>query len=304
MAENQQKIFGSFKSLAANSEQTGVKKTDLYKIPPEKILEESGFNERDYDDPDVKSQIEAFANAYANGQYVPPVIVRVDQATGDVLLVDGHQRRRGALLAIERGAAISHLECLAFRGNDADRVLCMLNSSEGLKLKPVGIARGYLRLLRMGLDVDEIAKSVSKTITHVDSMLVLAEANRKIQDMVNQGLVSATTAIELIKKHGDGAEAELQAQFDKAKSIGKTKVTSAVVKEWAPSRKQSIALYQGAQKLVGSLKSNPETAEIFEKIGKINESDLDGKKIQVDAGFLLDLMGVISKLEEVQGKKE
>lgn len=304
MKTESKKVLGSFKALAANSEETGVKKTDLYKIPPDKIMEESGFNERDYDDPDVKAQIETFAKAYAQGQYVPPLIVRVDQATGTIFLVDGHQRRRGALLAIERGTAISHLECLSFRGNDADRVLCMLNSSEGLKLKPVGIARGYLRLMRMGLDVEEIAKSVSKTTNHVEAMLNLAEASRKVQEMVNQGLVSATTAIEVIKKHGDAAESELQEQLDKAQSAGKSKVTSSTMKEWAPSRKQSVALYQGAQKLVSGLKANPKTAVIFEKLGKINEVDLEGEKVEVDASFLIELMSVFSKLEAAQNKQD
>jgi len=40
---SQEKIATSFKALAANSSETNVKKTDLYRIPPEKIQEEPGF---------------------------------------------------------------------------------------------------------------------------------------------------------------------------------------------------------------------------------------------------------------------
>lgn len=31
-------IHESFKAQAANSQETGVKKTDLYKVPPEKLV--------------------------------------------------------------------------------------------------------------------------------------------------------------------------------------------------------------------------------------------------------------------------
>ncbi|AVO43490.1 ParB/RepB/Spo0J family partition protein [Simplicispira suum] len=298
-----EKIHGSFKALAGNSQETGVKKTDLYKVPPAKLMEEPGFNERDYNDPDVQAQIEAFAQAYAAGRYVPPLAVRIDSATGDIILVDGHQRRRGALLAIERGATITHLECLPFRGNDADRVVCMLTSSEGLKLKPVGIARGYLRLLRMGLDVSEIARSVAKTAQHVESMLVLAEANTDVQALVNQGAVSATMAIEVVRKHGDKAGEILGAKLKEANARGQTKVKPSAIKEWAPPRALATKLYHSVGSALGQITQSSEVQQLLADLEANGSDAAAGKTVPVNAAALIELMRLFKETEEARTKK-
>lgn len=59
------------------------RRPSLWKVDPRRLTEIDGFNLRDYDDPDVIAQIEAFADAYANGRYVPPLIVWVDD-TGNI----------------------------------------------------------------------------------------------------------------------------------------------------------------------------------------------------------------------------
>ena len=187
-----EKLATSFKALAANSAETNVKKTDLYRIPPDKLQEEEGFNARDYDDPEVIAQIESFADAYSNGRYVPPLIVRIDSGTGGIFVVEGHLRRKGANLAIERGAPIQHLDCTPFRGNDTDRVTVMLTSAQGLPLKPLGVAESYLRLTRMGLSVADISKRLCRTVTHVENMLTLATSNSDVHTMVRKGEVAAT----------------------------------------------------------------------------------------------------------------
>ena len=66
MTNSSEKVFTSFKALAANREMTGVSKDDVFKVPLDMLLEEPGFNPRDYNDPDVEAQVEAFAQAYEN----------------------------------------------------------------------------------------------------------------------------------------------------------------------------------------------------------------------------------------------
>ncbi len=103
----------SLKAMAADPSDSQVKKTDLWKVDPRRLTEIDGFNLRDYDDPDVIAQIEAFADAYANGRYVPPLIVWVDDQ-GNISPVEGHLRRRGAMLCIERGHDLPFVECVNF----------------------------------------------------------------------------------------------------------------------------------------------------------------------------------------------
>lgn len=66
----------SLKGMAADPSVAGVKKTDLFRVDPRLLHEEEGFNLRDYDDPDVVAHIEGFAESYASGRYVPPLVVR------------------------------------------------------------------------------------------------------------------------------------------------------------------------------------------------------------------------------------
>lgn len=301
--ENTEKVFGSFKAQAANSAVTGVKKNDVFMIPPTSLLEEEGFNERDYTDPDVEAQIEAFAQAYQQGQFVPPLVVRIDATTGEFFIVDGHQRRRGALRAIERGTPIEHLVCVPFRGNNVDRVVCMLTSSEGLKLKPLGVARGYLRLLRLGQSVSEIAKGVGRTSQHVESMLVLAEANADVQGLVNSGAVSATTAIETVREHGEKAGDLLAKKLAEAKAQGKTKVKPSAIKQWAPPRKHAVAIYSSVGTLVKQLRL--QQRPLFEKLksddGQALE-DLKGQTVQVDAITLAQLLDAYEHAQALEAK--
>ncbi len=198
----------SLKAMAAAPD-VAVKKTDLWKIDPMLIEEEPGFNLRDYNAPDVQAQIEAFADAYTNGRYVPPLIVRVTD-DGTIFVVDGHTRRRGARLAIERGTELPFVEATAFRGSDTERVEVMLRAAEGLPLKPLEIALGYLRLERKGYDNKAISAAVNRTTARVEQLLLLAKANADVHELVRSGSVSADVAIDAVRAHGEGAGAFLQ----------------------------------------------------------------------------------------------
>lgn len=296
-----EKVFGSFKAQAANSADTGVKKDDVFKVPVDKLLEEPGFNARDYDDPDVQAQIEIFAQAYANGQHVPPITVRIDPQSGQFYLVDGHQRTRGAKLAISRGAQIVHLVCVPFRGNNVDRVYCMVNSSNGLKLKPVAIARSYLRLINMGQTAADIAKGVQQKVPHVEAMLVLAEANADVQALVDKGAVSATTAIEVVRTHGEKAGELLAQKFSEAKAKGKTKVKPSSLKAWVPPRKMVTSIYSTIEPLCNALVNDPAVSEVLAS-KDITDESLEGKTVAVDAKMLRKLILTFGEAEALRLK--
>lgn len=194
----------SLKAMAADPSDSQVKKTDLWKVDPRRLIEIEGFNLRDYDDPDVIAQIEAFADAYEHGRYVPPLIVWVDDQ-GNISPVEGHLRRRGALLCIARGHELPFVECLNFKGNDAERIEVMLRSADGLQLKPLNTAMGYLRLHRKGYSNAEIAAKVRRTVARVEQLLLLANANSDVHALVKEGRVKADGAIEAVRVHGENA---------------------------------------------------------------------------------------------------
>lgn len=279
-------MANNLKDMAASKEMPEVKKNDLYKIDPTIIKEEQGFNLRDYEQPEVKAHIDNLTETILSGGYIPPIVVRTD-GTGSILLVDGHCRTRAALQAIERGATGLMLSAVNFKGSDADRVELMLRSGEGLKFTPLEIAKGYLRLQRMGLSTAEIAKRVGKTANHVNQYLNLATANVDVQQMVERGEVAANVAIETVQKHGEDAGKVLEEAKEKAAKQGKTKVTAAVVKEWLPPRKELISLVSVAKQL--------EKGIVF---------STDGSKatVTVDAEVGNKLLEIIAAIEEAEKK--
>ena len=287
----------SLKSMAADSGNAAVKKTDIYRVAPHVLVEESGFNLRDYTDPDVIAHIEAFAHSYANGAYVPPLVVRTDD-DGNVLVVEGHCRRRGALLAVERGAELAFLDCISFRGNDAARVEVMLRSAEGLKLKPLAVAMGYQRLVNWGHSKSDIADRVNKTTSHVEQMLVLANANSDVHALVREGKVSAYAAIDAVREHGESAGTFLASKTTKA---GARPVTRSAVKEWVPPRKIVSSMYGSLNSVVAALDRS--TRRQIAELEKLEPDQIKGSKVMVDASAFITLLRAHEAAEGVKAAK-
>lgn len=281
----------------------GVKKNDLYRIDPRKIQEDEGFNLRNYDDPEVAAHIEAFADSYASGRYVPPLIIRVTD-DGRIVPVEGHCRRRGVMLAIERGADIPFVDCVQFKGNDQERVEIMLRSAEGMRLKPLEVAEGFLRLTRMGHDAESIASMMSGKVgaARVAQLLTLANANTDVKTLVRAGLVAADVAIDAVKKHGEQAGAFLREQVDKAKSIGKQSVTQSVVSgpKIPPKVVEStVSTFREAMSLL--------PADTRQELGKLRETaDEAGTDavVSVSASVMLKLLEAAEAMEAAQKQAE
>lgn len=293
--------MSSLKSMAANPGCDGVKKTDLFRVDPRLLDEEDGFNLRDYGAPEVIAHIEGFADSYANGRYVPPLVVRTT-SDGRIVPVEGHCRRRGALLAIERGVALAFVDCVSFKGGDSERVEVMLRSAEGLALKPLEVAMGYLRLSRMGYPNPKIAEVMRKTPARVEQMLLLATANHDVHELVRSGSVTADVAIEAIREHRENAGAFLAGKLEEAKGQGKAKVTRGVLRGPSLPPKVLTTVVGSLDAMVGRL--NQATRLKLAEFEGLEPEQLEGKVVEVDAAALLELVKAHVAIDEVKAKRE
>lgn len=293
--------MSSFKQLAEDPKVNGVRKMTIFQVSPELLQEEAGFNLRDYDDPDVKEQILGFANAYAAGAFVPPIVARV-ASDGSIWVVEGHCRRRGALLAIERGAPLKSLEVVPFKGSDTERVEIMLRSAEGLKLKPIEIAFGYLRLLRMGNSNSDIARRVGKSAQHVEQMLLLAQANHDVHMLVRSGKVSATVAIEAIREHREAAGEFLAGKFDEAARRGKSVVTMSTIRDWVPPRKIVKGVLSSIDRVFESLDKT--TRVQLAEYESLPAEVLENKTVTINAAAFMDLVKSQAETQRARDAKK
>jgi len=290
----------SLKSLAERHV-AGVNKATYFKVDPRLLCEEEGFNLRDYDDPEVIAHIEGFADSYLSGRYVPPSLVRTD-SDGRIVVIEGHCRRRGALLAIERGAELAAVDVVPFKGNDVERVEVMLRSSEGLKLKPLAVALGYLRLNRMGHSNGEIATRMHKTASHVEQMLLLANADHDVHELVREGKVAAYAAIEAVREHREKAGEFLLGKLEEAAGRGKSAVTRGAVKDWTPPRKVVTSVIGSVETVVKTLDKG--TRRMLAEFEGMAPAQLEGKKIEVDAASFLELVKAHGTVTKAKAAKD
>lgn len=245
----------SFKSLAASG---AIKKTDLFRVKLDDLKVEKGFNLRLTSDPEVKEHINGMVKSLLSGTSLPPLEVRV---TDDdmVVIVDGHCRHQAYLTAKAAGAGVEWIDCMPFRGNDVDRVVKMIASSQGLSLTPLQRAMGFKRLRAMGVENNTIADSVGKSTEHVRQLLMLADANSDVHAAINAGTLSAHMAIDLVQKHGEKAGEQIAKLLGKAKENGKTKVTKATASVKLPPR----AALQSMVEIISSQHSSESTKQLL-----------------------------------------
>lgn len=276
----------SFKQMIKDG---SIKRADAMKVRLEDIHEEPGFNLRLEGD-DLEESVAALAEHIAAGGQYPALEVR-PRAQGGVWVVDGHRRRRALIKADADGRAIRDasgdiwVPVVPFTGNDAERVLRILTSAEQRPLKLLEVAVGYRRLVAFNWTVDQIARGAGKTRQHVEQLLLLANANTDVQRMVEGGLVSASVAVETVRKHGDDAGDVLSQELKKAQATGKKKVTLGTIKGKALPRAIVNDLTQSLSEFCSAL---PKDAH--EVLSRVERGSLIDATVTINASTLLRLV--------------
>lgn len=182
----------------------GINKQTSFRIDPNKIEFEDGFNLRQ-PGKDLDAHVERLYLAMKAGAFIPPVDVTI--IDGKVIARDGHCRTMAAR-RLRKEEKEYTLECRQLRGNEADAVLHMLGSGTGGKpLTPLEAGIGYLRLIKYGMTEQQIAAKLGISRVTVSNGLVLAEAPVDVQKLILSGEVSSTTARDAIKAGKDGIAA-------------------------------------------------------------------------------------------------
>lgn len=208
----------------------GATSADLWKVPVEELHVLEGFNVRS-GGADQKAHIAALTDSImANGFYQSKPLagyVAEKDSKQIIYLTDGHCRFEAVQEAIKRGAEIKSLPVVVSpKGTSLeDLTVALVTSNSGKPLTPYETATVCKRLVSFGWDEKEIAKRLSKTTQQVSDLLVLVAAPAAVRKLVAEGEVSATLAIETLKRHGPEAAERLSAGVEKAKASGKKKAT-------------------------------------------------------------------------------
>lgn len=221
-------VSGNVKRAMAD---LGAKSRDLWQVDPRRLKTLPGFNVR-VDNDRHREYIRQLADSMkvlGYHQHKPMAGHVVKEDGEDVVLVyDGHCRLEAVLLAIEEGAEILSVPVVVSdRGtNLEDLTVALVTSNNGKELDPSEKAVVVKRLINYGWDEPRIAEKLGFSHQYIRDLLMLSSAPREIRQMVSDNKVSASLAVQSMKKHGDKAVEKLQQAGEVATAAGKQRVTA------------------------------------------------------------------------------
>jgi ParB/RepB/Spo0J family partition protein len=228
-------------SAASAAKALGAKEGKVFMVPPGDILLLEGYNLRITGTPEYDAGIKVLAESMAeNGFYFdkPLSVMPIKQESGSGFVVtDGHRRLAAALMAIEMGAKIETVPCIAVKAgtNLEDATIAMMQNGE--PLSPYERAIGVARLIKANMDEGQIAKRLGVTKQYVIDLLTLTSMPAAIRNMVMAGKVSAGTAIKEFRKDSKSAVERLRNAVDTVAAKGKTRATAKDIEKAPPKEK-------------------------------------------------------------------
>ena len=206
----------------------GSRAGDIIMLDPEMIEEKEGYNVRDMESEATQAYIRQMVDSiHAGGTAAFPEIT-VRQEDGKVYVTRGHCRRRAFVIARQEGAEIKGIRAIAdtIKG-DAEHTLDLLNSNDGLPLTPLEKATAIKRLISFEWSISEVAKRRGCTPQAISNLLALLDAPAPVVKMVEKGEVSATLAVDTVRKEGSMfASDKLQTAVETANKQGKKHATA------------------------------------------------------------------------------
>jgi ParB-like chromosome segregation protein Spo0J len=204
---------------------------DMFMLDPRILVEQPGFNLRE-EGPELDEYVNALAEFIFNNGV--PGVLTVHMQGDDPVVIDGHCRRRATMIAIKKGAEIKSVPCRLTDkyANEVDRIAHLITSNSGRQLSPIEKAGVVKRLRAFNMGNKEIAVKLGMTVSYIGQLLELCGAPVEVTDMVKRGEVSATTAVQEVRKSPEQATNRLKDAVTRAKAAGKKKATK---KHLAPS---------------------------------------------------------------------
>lgn len=205
--------FGERQALSLGSD------ASHYRPAVDEIRVIRGFNPR-IETVAFKAGIERLARAIAENGFdesQPLLVFPIRDGDKTVLgLRDGHRRLEAVKLAnrylAEEGKAlIDRLPVVIEEWADARSLtLSLMKRDDQVPLTVFETAIVAFRAhAKQGMSAMEIATEFKRSEMHIKGLLLLAQADRRIQDLVIEGKTTATTAIKAIRLYKDGAPERL-----------------------------------------------------------------------------------------------
>jgi ParB family chromosome partitioning protein len=206
-----------------------VRAKDVCSIPIEKIDRDPSQPREEFDEESLSRLSESLK---ARGQ-LQPVRVRWDDSRGVYTLIVGERRWRAA-----RMAGLATLSCVVMEGSIEPGELLAIQLVENAvreDLRPIEQARAYQRLIEAkNWSARQLARELAIDHTGVARALALLELPSPVQERVEQGGLSPSTAYEIAKIDDPTTQTELAARVV-AEGMTRSETAAAVKRASKPA---------------------------------------------------------------------
>lgn len=203
---------------------------EMLMISRDDIRVKEGFNPR-IQDAAYHAHIRALADSMkAEGYFLDkPIAVYAgyDGKRPVLFAFDGFCRLAAYDLALSEGAPLQDLP-IVIKPNSVtieDLTVGFVVGNTGKRLTPMEIGVVCKRLVGFGWSEERIAERLHISCEYVAQLLLLAGAPRFIRDFVQNGEMTASLAVESLRKHGADVQDVLVDALANAKAAGKTRLT-------------------------------------------------------------------------------
>ena len=216
-------------------------RSDLFNVDPRQLHIKQGWNNRDLTDPSNIEHIDMLARSIAEIGVKKALVVYWED--GKAYVSDGHCRLHAAIRAIEvYKAEIKTVPVVTDDryANEADRIFGQIVHNQGKPFSQLEQARVCKKLVDLGWSQNDIAKKAGMSAGRVSQLLELLTAPEGVKNLITNGHVSATLAMNVVKNAPSGtiAEQQLKAGLEQAKSEGRTKIKPSHLEGAGEPRKQ------------------------------------------------------------------
>jgi ParB family transcriptional regulator, chromosome partitioning protein len=212
--------------------EAGAEKDQMWMVPVHNFAIVEGFNVRVTGTPrSEEAHLELVNSMVQNGFYGDKPLagfVRQDGEHSVIVITDGHRRYRAINAANEilgEGMQIEKVPVIVKPQGTTleDLTIAMAQANSGEPLTMFEQAILVKRLVGYNMDKAVIAEKLSKTPRHIDNLLVLAGVPAKVRQLIVDDEITATQALQEMRKNPAKAATVLTERVSAAKAKGKTK---------------------------------------------------------------------------------
>jgi predicted transcriptional regulator len=191
-------MYPSIKAAAEDKSNEAVSKsTPTFLIDPRAVKVQEGFNARTIDPEHVAYLKRLKRSGVDTGEYT------VQMIDGEIYIRDGHHRHAADLELIAEGEPILRVKAKEFKGDEKAAIFYMLGTQSGKGYTPLQVGEQYSKLVnKYGMSYAEIAEQRGMSEQHVKDAIRLTEQPVELKTAINDGTITSSTALKLVKKVG------------------------------------------------------------------------------------------------------